>query len=313
VLVVGGLGFIGINLTKALAAAGARLTVLTPDIARHAEAAMVVNGAGGRVVEGDVRDAAVVREHLAGRDVVFNLAARSGAVLSMEDPLTDLDVNCRGNLTLLEALRAVSPSAKLVIPGSRLQYGRAAMPRVGEDHPMEPLCVHGAHKALVESYLSIYGEAYGLRWTAVRITNPYGPGQPFDDRPYGVVNIMIRLAMLGRAIPIYGDGLQVRDYVFIDDVVEALFEVGATASTDGRVYNVGSGVGTPFVEMARRIQEAVGGGRLEFVPWPPIAERIETGDFVADVSRLTADTRWRPLVGIDEGLRRSIAAYGIGG
>jgi nucleoside-diphosphate-sugar epimerase len=274
---------------------------------------MLVSGAGGRVLCGDVRDFDRLREPLAGQDVVFNLAARSGAVLSMQDPLSDLDVNCRGNLTLLEALRQSSPAAKLVVPGSRLQYGRAQRAAVAEDHPMRPLCVHGAHKALIEAYLSIYGEAYGVRWTVVRITNPYGPGQPFDDRPYGVVNQMIQLAMLGRAIPIYGDGTQLRDYVFIDDVVEALLVVGAGDVSDGRAYNVGSGVGTPLVDMARRIQQAVGGGSLEFVPWPPLAARIETGDFVADVSRLTADTGWVPRIGIDEGLRRAVAAYGIGG
>jgi len=110
-------------------------------------------------------------------------------------------------------------------------------------------------------------------------------------------------------MPIYGDGSQVRDYVFIDDVVEALVTVGVAAVADGQTYNVGSGVGTRLVDMARAIQQVVGGGRLEFVPWPPLAERIETGDFVADVSRLSADTGWRPQVAIEDGLRRTVSAH----
>ena len=206
VLVIGGLGFVGINLTRALLASGARVTVLTPSRSRRIDAAAAVVERGGTVVEGDVRDSSVVRVAVAGQDVVFNLAGRSGAVLSMEDPFTDLDVNLRGNLTLLEALRHANPSAKIVFPGSRLQYGRVTATPVAESHDAHPLCVHGAHKNTVEQYLSIYRDAYGIRATTVRMTNPYGPGQPFDERPYGVVNRIIQLALHDQSIPIYGDG-----------------------------------------------------------------------------------------------------------
>jgi len=309
VLVIGGLGFIGINLTRSLLASGAMVTVLTPSRARRIDAASAVVALGGTIVEGDLRDESVIRRSVAGQDVVFNLAGRSGALLSMDDPFTDLEVNCRGNLTLLEGLRHENPTAKLVFPGSRLQYGRVTATPVAEAHSDRPLCMHGAHKNAVEQYLSIYREVYGIRSTSLRITNPYGPGQPFDDRPYGVVNRNIRLALENQPIPIYGDGAQIRDYVFIDDVVDALVTVGLSRVADGRTYNVGSGVGTRLVDMARAIQRVVGGGRLEFVAWPPLAERIETGDFVADVSRLSADTGWRPHVGIEDGLRRTVSAH----
>jgi nucleoside-diphosphate-sugar epimerase len=309
VLVIGGLGFIGINLTRSLLASGAMVTVLTPSRARRIDAASAVAALGGTLVEGDLRDERIIRRSVAGQNVVFNLAAQSGAVLSMEDPFTDLDVNCRGNLTLLEALRHENPTAKLVFPGSRLQYGRVTATPVAETHNARPLCMHGAHKNVVEQYLAIYRDAYGIRSTALRITNPYGPGQPFDDRPYGVVNRIIRLALENQPIPIYGDGAQVRDYVFIDDVVDALATVGWSPIADGRTYNVGSGVGTRLIDMAHAIQRVVGGGRVEFVAWPPLAERIETGDFVADVSQSSADTGWRPRVGIEDGLRRTVGAH----
>ena len=302
-LVTGGLGFVGINLTQALCAAGARVTVVTPSRARRREASAAVEQRGAAVIEGDIRDGAAMARAIAGHDVVYALAGQSGAARSMEDPFTDLDVNLRGNLTVLEALRRENPSAKLVFPGSRLQYGRAGSTPVAESHPSRPLSVHGANKAAVEQFLAVYRDVYGIRSTSLRITNPYGPGQPFDQRPYGIVNRMVQLALADRPIPIFGDGEQIRDYVFIDDVVQALLAVAHPGVTDGQCYNLGSGTGTRLVDMARMIQRAVGAGSVEFAPWPALEQKIETGDFVANISRLTRDTGWRPLVAIEDGLR----------
>jgi UDP-glucose 4-epimerase len=303
VLVIGGLGFIGVNLTQALLATGARVTVLTPSRDRRRETAAFVEGRGAAVIEGDIRDGAAIAAAVTGQDVVYALAGQSGAARSMEDPFTDLDVNLRGNLTVLEALRTRNPEAKLVFPGSRLQYGRAGSAPVVETDAMQPVSIHGAHKAAVELYLAVYRDAYGIRSTCVRITNPYGPGQRLDQRPYGIVNRMVQLALADLPIPVFGDGAQLRDYVFIDDVVQALLAVGQPGATDGHAYNLGSGTGTRLVDMARMIQRAVGAGTVTFAPWPPLERRVETGDFIADVSRLTASTGWRPRVAIEDGLR----------
>jgi len=308
VLVVGGLGFIGANLSRRLVSIGSACTIVTPARAAHDAEAAALESAGARIIEADVRDAAAMREAVSGQQAVFNLSGRSGAVRSMEDPLTDLDVNCRGNLVLLEALREMSPAAKIVFPGSRLQYGRPSSLPVHEDDPLDPLCVHAVHKIAVESYLNIYARLYGMRSTVLRITNPYGPGQPAGRRSYGIVNYMIHLALEDRALTIFGDGRQVRDYVYVDDLVDAMMAAGATRETDGRAYNVGSGVGTPLVEMARAIVARAGRGRLEFQPWPALAERIETGDFIADVGRLHADAGWAPVTVLADGLGRTIDA-----
>jgi UDP-glucose 4-epimerase len=308
VLVLGGLGFIGSSLSKWLLKAGATCTIVTPDRTAHDSEAAALEAMGGRIVVGDLRDGEAMKGAVANQAVIFNMSGRSGAVRSMEDPLSDLDVNCRGNLVLLEAVRTVNPTAKIVFPGSRLEYGRPLATPVAETDPLDPLCVHAVHKIAVESYLQIYGRLYGLRSTALRITNPFGPGQPESRQAYGVVNRMIHLALRGEALPIFGDGRQLRDYIYIDDAVAALAAVGALAETDSRIYNVGSGVGTPLVEMARTIIELAGGGRLVFQPWPVLAEQIETGDFVADVSRVRADTGWTPSMPLADGLRRTIDA-----
>jgi nucleoside-diphosphate-sugar epimerase len=309
VAIIGGFGFIGVNLTMRLAALGARVTVVTPSRARHQREAADAAAIGIRVLEGDLRDRDAMAAAVAGQDVVFNLAGQSGAVRSMEEPWTDLDVNCRGNLVLLDVLRATESRARLVFVGSRLEYGQALAERVDEEHATDPLCIHGIHKLTVEKYLRLYGRLFGLRYAIARVTNPYGPGQPFERASYGVVNRMIQLALAGETLPIYGDGTQRRDYIYVDEVVEALIALGASEQANGRIYNVGTGVGTRLVDLARTIIDIAGGGRIEFVPWPTLAEKIETGDFVADVSRIRRDLGWTPAVTLEEGLRRTVRSY----
>jgi UDP-glucose 4-epimerase len=307
VLVIGGLGFIGLHLTERLVGQGADVTVLTPARERHAELAERFEARGVRVVEGDVRDAHVVSRSVAGRDVIFNLSGQSGAVRSMEDPWTDLDVNLRGNLVLLESIRETSPAAKVVLAGSRLQYGRPSRVPVAEEDGREPLCLHAIHKQTAEEYVRLYARLYGVRSAIARITNPFGPGQPTGRTAYGVINRLIHLAIGDQPLTLYGDGTQQRDYIFVDDAVEALLLLGVDETCDGRAYNVGSGSGTRMLDVARMIVEAAGGGRIEHVPWPSLAEQIETGDFVADISRIRKELGWQPTVSLHEGIERTIA------
>jgi len=307
-LVIGGLGYLGSNLTAALLDAGADATVVTPDRERHAPLAMRLESSGARVVDADIRDLAAMRRAVTGQDVVFNMSGQSGALQSVSDPIVDLDVNCAGNLTLLEAVRLESPGAKFVFAGSRLVYGAPRALPVSEGHPVVPLCPHGAHKAMVEQYLAIYGALHGVRSTALRITNPYGPGQPSDRRAYGVINFLIHRAIAGQTLPIYGDGGQLRDYVFIGDVIAAMLLAGTDATSDGRVYNIGSGVGIRMLDAARLIVETAGTGRVEMEPWPPLVHQIDTGDFVSDVSRARDELGWRPTTAFADGLRETIAA-----
>jgi len=309
VLVLGGFGFIGVNLSERLRQLGARVTIVTRSLDRHRAATADAEARGVRVIEGDLRDAAAMRTVVGAQDVVFNLAGQSGAVRSMEDPWADLDVNCRGNLVLLDALRRENPGAKLIFVSSRLAYGRVGPEPVSEDHQPDPLCVHAVHKLAVEQYLKLYGQIYGLAWSAARLTNPYGPGQPPERTAYGIVNRMIHQAMAGEALTVYGDGLQRRDYIYVDDAVAALLTMAASPASTGRTYNVGSGVGTPLVDMARSVGAIAGGGRVELVAWPALAAEIETGDFIADITRIRRELGWEPRVSLADGLERTVAYY----
>ena len=227
VLVIGGLGFIGSNLTRRLVSLGARVAVLTPSRERHITLVDELEAAGVVVTEGDLRDHGLVSRVVAGHGLVFNLSGQSGAIRSMEDPWTDLDVNCRGTLVLLDALRHVNPAAKLVAAGSRLEYGRPASLPADELAMGEPLSVHAIHKRTVEQYLRLYRRLFGLRFAIARVTNPYGPGQPAGRTAYGIINRLIQLALAGETLTLYGDGRQLRDYIHVDDVVSALLALAA--------------------------------------------------------------------------------------
>ena len=306
-LVIGGLGFIGVNLSARLLATGHDVTVVTPNRARHEARAAEFAAGGGHVIEGDLRDRDAMARAVSGQQLVFNLAGESGAVRSMEDPWTDLDVNCRGNLSLLEALRTANRDVRLVFVGSRLQYGKQAAQPVGEEQTPEPLCLHAIHKLTVERYLQLYATLFGLRYTIARVTNPYGPGQPEGRTAYGVVNRLIQLALADEPLAVYGDGAQRRDYIYVDDLVSALIALAESPVSVGRAYNVGSGTGTRLIDMARTIVDLAGGGRVEHVEWPPLAGQIETGDFVADITRIEREIGWRPGVSLREGLERTVA------
>jgi UDP-glucose 4-epimerase len=165
------------------------------------------------------------------------------------------------------------------------------------------------HKHTVEEYLKLYRRLFGLRFAVARVTNPYGPCQPAGRTAYGVINRLIHLALADETLTIYGDGEQQRDYLHVSDVVDALIRLAMSAASDGRIYNVGSGSGTRMIDAARLIVDIAGGGRIAHVPWPPLAEQIETGDFVADISRIRAEVGWTPAIPFAAGLEETVSFY----
>jgi UDP-glucose 4-epimerase len=309
VCVIGGMGFIGVNLADRLLADGATVTILTPLRERHEDQADAFERRGARIVEGDLRDRELMPRLVEGQQIIFNLSGQSGAVRSMDDPWSDLDINLRGNLVLLESLRDTASPAKVVFAGSRLQYGKPDSLPVREEDLGDPLCVHAVHKRTVEEYLKLYAHLFGLTYTIARITNPYGPGQPKGRTAYGVINRLIHLALAGEALTIYGDGRQLRDYVHVADVVEALVTLANSPQANGRAYNIASGVGTPLIDVANTIVKLAGAGHVEHVEWPALAQQIETGDFVADISRAKRELGWAPSRALSAGLEETIVHY----
>lgn len=308
VLVTGGLGFMGFNLVRALQRTDARVRVLSrswPPLPGNVESTL----GGVAFFHGDIRDPAVVEEAVSGCDVIFHLAGKSGPAASNASPLEDLDVNSRGLLTLLDACRSLSAGVKIVFPSSRLVYGSSDKQPTNESAPTAPLSIYGIHKWSAEQYLLLYHRLYGLRVTILRVTNPYGPFQRPEQNRYGVVNWFIHQAMHDQPLTVYGEGAQLRDYIHIDDVVDAFLVAGTASEADGKIFNVGSGHGISFLEMAELIVRASRRGSIQHVEWPPEAAVVETGDFVADTSFIAERLGWKAKIPIESGVADVIARY----
>jgi nucleoside-diphosphate-sugar epimerase len=310
VLVTGGLGFMGFNLVRALQESDVRLRVLSrswPPL----PAAGSSDPPLGTVTffHGDIRDPAVVEEAVTGCDVIFHMAGKSGPAASNASPLEDLDVNCRGLLTLLDSCRHAKGDIKIVFPSSRLVYAPHVPLPALETSPTAPLSIYGVHKLAAEQYLLLYERLYGIRVSILRISNPYGPFQRPEQNRYGIVNWFIHQAMQNHPLTVYGEGSQVRDYVHIDDVVDALLLAGASPRADGKILNVGAGHGISFLEMAELIVSAAGRGSVKHVEWPADAAVVETGDFVADTSLIAAELGWKARIPFESGIDDVIARY----
>ena len=311
VLVTGGLGFIGSGLAHHLVDLGA--DVLLVD-------GMIPDYGGNRFNIADIEDRvrvniSDVRNHTAmgvlvrDREVIFNLAGQVSHIDSMQDPYTDLDINCRGQLSMLEACRRYNPAARVVFAGTRQVYGRPERLPVDERHLVRPLDVNGVNKAAGEYYHLLYNNVFGVRACSLRLTNVYGPRQLIKHNRQGFIGWFIRLAIEGAEIQVFGDGTQIRDFVFVDDAADAFLRAGASAACDGDVFNVGGLEPISHRDLVALLIEVAGSGSMRCVPWPPEKLRIDIGSFYSDSSKFTAATGWRPAVALREGFQRTVAFY----
>jgi len=308
VLVTGGLGFLGLNLIEHLARAGARVRVLHPAWpAFSGHLARLLEGVD--CLKGDIRDETAVRHALADCQVVFNFAGRSGAAASNESPFDDLDVNVRGQLTFLRACGDQASGIKVVFPSSRLVYAPGAHLPLPESAPIGPISMYGIHKLAGENYHLLFHRLGAVQAVVLRVTNPYGPFQRLEQNRYGIVNWFIHRALRDMTLEVYGTGEQIRDYVHVDDVMDAFLRAGADPAANGKVFNVGSGAGVSFRRMAESVISAAGSGRVVMADWPPEDASVETGDFVADIGHIRRVLGWRPKRQLQEGIEEVVARY----
>ncbi len=302
-VVFGGCGFLGSHLAGALVRAGAE-TLVYDAAPRHGGVP-----AAAAFIQADLLDAAAVRRALDGADRVFAFTGGGGAPASLRDPLGDLAASCQAQLVLLEAVRAVCPQATVVFPGSRLEYGRPQRLPVDESHPLSGDSPYAIHKSACAAYYRAYAEAYGMHTIVLRLSNPYGP-HPLQRcyKGYGIVNHFVDQVLLGGPIQLFGDGSQLRDFVFIDDVVEAIVAASGRPDLAGAAINVGAGEGVSLARMAAEIVDVVGRGSIVRMPWPPDFSLVETGDFYFDVSRARDLLDWRPRTPLRRGLEAMVAA-----
>lgn len=309
-LITGGLGFIGSSLAARLVELGADVLVVDSLIPAYGGNLYNIEAIRDRVRVNiaDVRDRSSLNYLVKGHDFLFNLAGTLSHIDSMTDPFTDLEINCVSQLSILESCRVNNPSIRIVFSGTRGQYGRATELPVRESHPMRPTDVNGINNLAGELYHLLYNDVHGIRATSLRLTNTYGPRHQMRTHKQGIINWFVRQLIDGETVRIFGDGCQVRDTVYIDDVVDALLLAMASDRTPGEAYNLG-GFPASLLEIVETMIQVFGKGRCELVPYPENLRPIEIGDYVADYGKFRDAVGWVPRVDLKTGLARTFEYY----
>ncbi len=311
VMITGGLGFIGSNLAHRLVALGADVLLVDSLIPEYGGNLHNIAGIEDRVRVNvaDIRQASTINYLVQGQEVIFNLAGQVSHIDSMLDPHTDLDINCRAQLTILEACRHHNQAVRVIYASTRQIYGRPDHLPVTEQHLVRPTDINGINKAAGEYYHLVYNNVFGIRTCALRLTNIYGPRQLLKHNRQGFIGWFIRLVLEDRELQVFGDGLQVRDFVYVDDAVEAFLLAGAMDAAHGGTFNVGGNEHITHRDLVDLLVRTAGSGRYSFVEWPPEKKVIDIGSFYADSSLFQSRTGWTPQVRLAEGLQRTFDYY----
>ena len=311
-LVTGGLGFIGSNLAIALVDLGVDVSICDPMLPGYGANRFNVEPVASRlkISDADIRDAEAMKKAVEGQDFVFHLAGQVDHVLSLTDPFPDIDINVKGTAVVMEALKHRNPRARLVFTGTRGQYGPAVSLPVSEDAPTNPRGIYEISNLTAEKIIEVYDRVHGIPSSLLRLTNVYGPRAQMKHSRYGVVNWFVRLALDGETMRVFGDGTIKRDFLYVDDCVEAILRAAAADAPRAEVLNVGVDVPTTFRQLAEELH-ALTGAPWEFAPFSAERKAQEPGDFYSDVSKIGRLLGWRPRTSLRDGLAETLAFYRV--
>jgi UDP-glucose 4-epimerase len=306
VLITGGLGFIGSNLAHRCLELGAKVTVYDCLDPKSGGSMHNIEGIEDslEIVLNDVRNFEGICSCIRGKDLLFHCAAYTSHPNSMREPMIDIDVNCKGTMHILEAARRFNAGIKIVHVGTSTQIGRMQSCPIDESHPEYPVDIYSANKTASEKYVLVYGAAYGMRTTVVRLANTFGPRSNIRSPEFGFMNFFIGLALAGKEIPVFGEGRQKRNLTYVEDTVDALLAAATTDESEGKVFFAVGDRQLPIAEIAEAITRNIG-GRVVNVPWPKDREIIEIGDAVISNARIQSVLGWRARVDLDAGLVRT--------
>jgi len=310
ILITGGLGFIGSTLAHRLAKIEADIYLIDSLIPEYGGNNFNINGIESKVKVNiaDVRDKHSMDYLVKDKDIIFNLAGTLSHIDSMNDPFTDLEINCMSQLSILESCRKNNRDIKIIFAGTRGQYGKADHLPVDEKHLMHPTDVNGINNIAGESYHILYNNIYGIRAVSLRLTNTYGPRHQMKHHKQGIINWFIRQLIEEQTIKLYGDGKQIRDINYVDDVVEALLLVACNEKADGEVFNLG-GIPKNLIDLVETMIDVYGKGNYELIPFKDDLKKIEIGDYVANFEKIKNTAGWQPKISLEEGLRSSFDYY----
>lgn len=311
VLITGGLGFIGSHLARRLINERANVTLVDSLIPQYGGNLFNIQDIRDRLTVNisDVRDPHAMAYIVKGQDFLFNLAGQTSHMDSMQDPRTDLDINAAAQLSILEACRQHNTGIKLIFASTRQLYGKPDYLPVDESHPIRPVDVNGINKLAGEWYHLLYNNVYGIRTCALRLTNTYGPGMRVKDARQTFLGIWVRNLIEGKPLLIFGDGAQLRDFNYVDDVVEAMLLTAVSDKANGEIFNLGSCEVINLKELASMMVELHPCGRYELVAFPPERKAIDIGDYYSDFKKIKEALGWEPKISLKEGLRKSLDYY----
>jgi UDP-glucose 4-epimerase len=311
VLITGGLGFIGSSLAIRLVELGADVTLVDAMIPEYGGNLFNIEPIRDRVTVnfGDICDRLAMDWLVREKDYVFHLAGQVSHVMSLTDPFPDIEYNIKGTTVVMEAIRRHAPQAKVVFSGTRGQYGSAVRLPVDEDAPTNPKGIYEISNLTAEKIIEVYHNIHGIHSVLLRLTNVYGPRAQMKHSQYGVVNWFVRLALDGETIKLFGDGSIRRDFLYVDDCVDALLMSAACDAAGGQIFNVGIDQPTNFLELAETLIEVAGTGRWTFAPFTPERKAQEPGDFYSDIAKIRRVVGWTPTTSLRDGLAATVDYY----
>jgi nucleoside-diphosphate-sugar epimerase len=308
VLVTGGVGFIGSNCAIRLTELGANVTIVDSMVPDCGGNLFNISPIKDRVSISftDIGDGSSISQLVQGQDYIFNFAGHVSHIDSMHNPLKDLDSNAKAHITLLEVVRKSNPETKVIYLGTRQVYGKVQYLPVNENHPVCPTDINGINKLAGEWYHIMYYNVYGLRAVSLRLTNTYGPRQLIRHSKQGFVGWFVNRIITGNEITIFGDGMQERDFTYVDDVIEASLLCALNEESNGKIYNIGGTEHISLKEFVDLLIEVNKGGRSTLVPFPDEKKKIDIGSYYADYSKITQEIGWKPKTSLKEGLRKTL-------
>lgn len=311
VLITGGLGFIGSNLAIKLIELGANITIVDSLIPEYGGNLFNIEPIKDKVWINisDVRDEHSMRYLIKGQDYLFNLAGQTSHIDSMNNPMPDLEINARAQLSILEACRKYNKDIKIVFASTRQVYGKPLYLPVDERHPLYPVDVNGINKMAGEWYHIVYNNVYGIRSVVLRLTNTYGPRMRVKDARQTFLGIWIKRLIENEPLLVFGDGKQIRDFNFVDDVVEALLIAGLSDDANGEIYNLGADDPIALKDVAELLIKINGEGTYKIVPFPEDRKIIDIGDYYGDYRKIRSRLGWKPITSFEEGIKKTLEFY----
>lgn len=310
-LITGGMGFIGSNLAIKLADMGASVTVLDAMIPDYGGNEFNLYPVHDRVRINycDIRDESAVNYLVRDQNYVFHLAGQVCHVMSLSNPFPDIEINITGTAVLMESLRKNNPDAVVVYTGTRGQYGPSISLPVNEEAPTNPKGIYEISNLTAEKIIRVYNDVHNIRSVLLRLSNIYGPRSQMKHSRFGVCNWFVRLAMDDQTIQVFGDGSILRDFVYVDDCVDAILKAAVTEKAYGEIFNVGSDIPVSFLELVKKIVDVADRGKWQFAEFSPERKAQEPGDFYSDISKIESVVGWRPGTELEEGLAKTCDFY----